>query len=414
MKKGLGWILAVVGVVLVAAGLVMALAVVPGMKKMPADTDVTRTYEGTMPVMLNPQTFEFVRDVPIELKRHFKVVETDGDLALVKEERTMTSGGQPLEQMVCDYSINRSTMMWGTGYPEAWKSSEGFWDREGIVLSWPIDSQKHDYTGWSDDYRSTVPLEFANETKHARSGMTLYTYISASVARPIAPEEVAALGLPATLPKKQLESMIAQAQVSPMVVAMIPKLLANVPGDTVPLKYFYEYQGTYWVDPATGILVDTEKHELRKVGFADEALAGTPLENMTDEQKAGLAVTISDYTYKATDQSVKEAADDAKSKGRALTLYGTYLPWGGVIVGVVLLVLGLVFVVVGPKRAAAPEPPSECGDGGGGGGAAAPLPRPQAPCQARQSGARGKGQCGDLNRGQSSVSSRSSPSLAAG
>ena len=66
---------------------------------------------------MNPQTFEFMNDLPIELERHFYVVETDGDLALVTEERMMTSGGQPLQQGVNHYSVDRVTMVWSRRLP---------------------------------------------------------------------------------------------------------------------------------------------------------------------------------------------------------------------------------------------------------------------------------------------------------
>jgi len=49
----------------------------------------------------------------------------------------MMAGGTPIQQMVANYAIDRSTMMATDQYPEAWASSEGFAPREGIVLSWP-------------------------------------------------------------------------------------------------------------------------------------------------------------------------------------------------------------------------------------------------------------------------------------
>ena len=222
-SKGLGWTLAGLGVVLVAAGLVLMLAIVPGMKKLPSDTDVTREYTGTMPVLFNPQTFQFMRNLPITLERHFAVVKTDGNVALVKEERTMASGGKTLEQIVEDYAVDRTTMMSSDKYPSDWAQTEGFWPRQGIVISWPIGSQKKDYLGWSDDYRSTVPLTYAGEMTYSRSGTKVYLYTSSSGPKPIAPAEVKAMGLPTELPKAKLTSLMGAAQMSPLVVQMLPK-----------------------------------------------------------------------------------------------------------------------------------------------------------------------------------------------
>ena len=348
--KGLGWVLAIVGVVLVAAGLVVMLAAVPGMKKLPADIDTTRNYEGTMATVVNPQTFETKSDLPITLERHFAVVATDGDSALVKEERTMMSGGQPLQQVVNHYAIDRTTMMWSDEYPDEWAQNEGFWPRDGIVLGWPLDTEQKDYTGWSDDYMSTVPLTFVEEAEHERSGMTLYKFTSASDPQPINEQMVKGMGLPAELPKAQLALLLGQADFGPAVGKLLPTLLEQLP-DPVPLGYYYDYEGTYWVDPATGIIVDTEKRETRAVGLSPDAVEGMALALLPEDQMAALHVPIMDFSYTATDASVEEAKSDAEDAAGKLQLFGTTLPIVGIVVGAVLLVLGLVMIVRKPKTA---------------------------------------------------------------
>lgn len=338
--KGLGWALAIVGIVLVVAGLVVMLAIVPGMKKMPADTDTTRDYEGTMAVMLNPADFTFKKDLPITLQRHFFVVATDGDVALVKEERAMLSGGQPLQQVVSHYAVDRTTMLATDKFPEEWATNEGFLPRQGVVLSWPMDTEQKDYTGWSDDYMSTVPLTFVEEGTHDRSGMTLYKFTSASGPQPINEQIVQGMGLPAELPKAQLAGLMATLDLGAM-AETLPPLLEQLP-DPVPLAYYYDYEGTYWIDPVTGIIVDTEKRETRTVGLSPDLLEGTPLAVLPEEQQAALRVAIMDYSYTATDASVEAAKADAEDAGGKLQLYGTTLPIIGLVAGAVLLALGFV------------------------------------------------------------------------
>lgn len=347
--KRLGWSLGTLGLVLAVAGLVIMFAVAPALEKLPTNTDVTRHYQGTMPVTLNPQTFQFMRNLPIELTRHFAVVKTDGNTALVKETKTMTSMGRPLELVINDYAIDRSTMLATTSYPSSWRSAPGFFDRKGIVLSWPIGTKKKDYTGWSDDYRSTVQLKFAGEVTHPRSGRKTYLFTSVGGPAPIAKAEVQRMGLPTGLPKKQLMGLITQAKMDPTIVKMLPQLLAKIPGDTVPLQYSYSYQGWYWIDPTTGILIDTKKHELRKVGLSDQVIGATPLAFLPEAQKDALRVAVSDFTYTTTDASVKDAAKDAQDKGGTIRLYGTTLPLAGIIAGVVLLLVGGVLVARRPK-----------------------------------------------------------------
>jgi hypothetical protein len=320
------------------------------MKQLPADTDTTRTYEGTMATLVDPQTFETMRELPIALERRFFVVDTEGDAALVKEERSMTSDGQPLQQVVNHYSIDRVTMEWTGDHPEEWAENEGFWPREGHVLGWPIGTEQRDYTGWSDDYMGTVPLTFVEEAAHERSGMTLYTFTSAGGPQPIADEMVAGMGLPTELPKAQLALLLGQADLGGIVGALLPTLLEQLP-ETVPLGYSYDYDGTYWVDPATGIIVDTEKRETRTVGLSPDAVEGTALALLPEEQLSALRLPIMDFSYTATDASVEEAASDARDAAGTLQLYGTTLPIVAIVAGVILLAVGLLLALRRPRSA---------------------------------------------------------------
>lgn len=343
----LGRVLAALGALLVIAGVVLMLAVVPAIKKLPSDTNVTRTYEGSMKVLLNPATMTFAHDVPVLLSRHFAVVKTDGNVALVREEKSLTSGGQMLEQVVNSYAIDRKTIL-GAPIPSSFNGAPGLFPRLGVVLSWPIGTKKQDITGWSDDYRGTVTLKFAGEVTNPRSHTKTYLFTSESGPKAIAAAEVARLGLPQQLPKQTLGGLIGASGMSPLVVKMLPTLLGQIPGASVPLGYTYEYEGKYWVDPTTGVLVDTEKHELRKVGLPDAVLAKTVLGALPEAQKAALRVTVSDLTYRATDKSVADAAKEAKDQGGRIRLYGSLLPWIGIVVGLVLLAGGVV--VMGVRR----------------------------------------------------------------
>jgi Porin PorA len=343
MGKGLGWVLTIIGILLVAAGLVLMLAIVPGMKKLPADTDTTRDYQGTMTVMLNPSDFTFIKMAPIALQRHFKVTETDGDLALVEEQKTMTSNGSPLQQVVTNYAIDRTTMEATKDYPEAWASSQGLVPREGIVLSWPIGTEQKDYTGWSDDYMSTVPLKFVEEVTYERSGTKLYKFTSSSDPKPIVDETVTAMGLPTSLPKATVQQLLGSLDTSALPGDLLTQLFAKLP-DPVPLQYLYSYEGTYWVDPASGIIVDTEKHETRSVTVSPDALPQALLALLPAEAQGALRLPVMDFKYTATDASVQAAKADADDAGSKLQLYGTTLPWIGIVAGAALLVVGIILL----------------------------------------------------------------------
>ena len=135
-----------------------------------------------------------------------------------------------------------------------------------------------------------------------------------------------------------------------MVNQQLPKLLAAWPQAIVPLQYYYEYKGQYWVDPTTGILVDTTKQEVRKVGLGDAFVKTTPLALLPAAQQALLRVTVSDYTYTQSDASVKDAAKQAKDLTNKLNLFGTTLPLALIVVGAVGIVAGAVLLLRAASR----------------------------------------------------------------
>ncbi len=344
-RKTIGVILLVIGVAAVAAGLVLMLAIVPGMKQWPDDVDTTRTYAGTMPVLLNAQTFEFMPNLEVTIERHVKTEATDGDVALVSEDQQLMLGDQPLQALHKLYAIDRKTMNYTADHPSDWDSQEGFRPRGGLVIGWPIDTEAKDYDGWSDDYNSVVPLVYAGEVTHDRSGLDTYLFTSSSEPQLIDPAAVQAMGLPEALPKDQLAALIENTELSPMVKNLLPTLLANWPEDTVPLQYHYNYDAQYWIEPQTGVLIDTTKHEVRTVGLSDEMLQGSPLAALPEDQRASLRVPVYDLTYQATDESVQDAKVDAQDAIDQINLYGTTIPYAAIAAGAILALLGLVFVL---------------------------------------------------------------------
>ena len=343
-QRFLGGALLGVGIILILAGLVVMFVIVPGMKQFPDDVDTTRMYAGTMPVLLNAETFEFMTDLDVELERHFTSEETDGDTALVLEEQTLLTNGQPLQSLVKHYAIDRKTMEWAENYPDEWQNKEGFWERAGLVLGWPIDTEKKDYVGWSDDYRDTVELVFAGEEEHG--GIDTYLFTAARPPQPIHPEQVAVMGLPTELPKEQFLALVEGADVPDSIKNAMPLLNTLWESDMIPLQYYYEYEGWYWIEPQTGVLIDTKKHELRKVGLGDELVEAIPLlANLPDEQRVASRVTVFDLTYQGIDQTVQDAKKDAEDAIDQINLFGTIIPIIAIVAGVLLGLIGIILLM---------------------------------------------------------------------
>lgn len=384
MNRTLGTILFVLGIILIVGGLVIMLVIVPSMKVFPDDVDTTRRYEVMSLRLLNPETqSDFIVFGPGEnpdlfVDRHFKTEEVEDDLALVSEERTIYDGEVALLTLQMHHIINRETMMASTDGPEEWHQRPGYWDREGIALSWPIDSEKEDYVGWSDDYRDTVPLLYQDEVEYG--GIDTYYFTSESDGRqPIAPAHIETLGLPTVLTMEQVTALanaiadnveatalaaqeageevdVEAASASagrirtllPRIIEMGVRELEELDDDAevvVPLNYSYDYFGEYWVEPATGVIIDTHKIEQRYADFSPDlkafmaetlgAFGGDPA-----MMETLLPVEVSSYEYIGTDQTVEEARADAEDVLDQLNIYGQILPVGMIVFGAVIMFIG--------------------------------------------------------------------------
>lgn len=96
-------------------------------------------------------------------------------------------------------------------------------------------------------------------------------------------------------------------------------------------------------------MVDTTKHEPCTVGLADSAVTGTPLAQLPEAQRAATRIPVSDFTYSQNDQSVKDAAQQAKDAAGAIGLFGTTLPIDLIILGALALAGSGVAAVLAPR-----------------------------------------------------------------
>ena len=129
----------------------------------------------TMPVLLNAENFEFMRDLTT-IRRHV----APGD----RRRRGAGQEEQQLSQAIrrCrrSSSVTRSTSMeYAADHPAAWDSEPGFRPR-GSWSSAGRSTGAADYAGWSDDYNSTVTLTYSSEVTHERSGLNAYLYEASS------------------------------------------------------------------------------------------------------------------------------------------------------------------------------------------------------------------------------------------
>ena len=335
-RKGLGATLAIVGVLCLAVAALLAWAVVPNREQLPADTATTRQYEGTADVLLNAQALNagdlraaLIVDTPVTAQRTVTVEATDGSAAEVSDERQLTANGQTVGQSQVTYAVDRTSLESTTAIPSDWRVTP----HQGLTVSWPIHTQKRDYTGWVNETRTTVPLRY--ERAESRGGVDTYVYTASVPATPIKDEQVLA-GLPRTLPVSVLGTLASVLPIPPEVQAGLAQALPGL-ANPVPLAYTYESTSTYWIEPSTGIVVDTDRHEVRQAGIGGPG--GSTIGS----------VAVFDVSTRFTPASVTAAADDARGARSTVRTFGTVVPWVLTGVGAIALVAGLVLARPGHR-----------------------------------------------------------------
>jgi hypothetical protein len=337
MRKVFGFVTLSIGLVLVAAAALVSWVVAPRMAMLPDDTDVVRVYAGTASVMVNPTSLTgttfgpgVLRDVPITLRHHTQVVKTDGDTALVSDQRAVDIPGFTVADFTYRFAVNRESMLPATGF--------GAPAHQGLTFNWPMDTQRHDYQGWVVDAQAPTTLQYVGEG--TRGGVDTYIF-KTTVADTVIRDPQLLSVLPPTMTKQQILALTPSLQLSERQLLAMSKVLDGLP-DPVPMRYTYRLEATYWIAPDTGIVVDTTHHEVRTANFVDgsQLIPASP---------------IMDMTYQATPSTLAAAATDAKDGAAALRLIRTTVPLVALIAGVLLSVIGTGMVASTRRRPVVPS-----------------------------------------------------------
>lgn len=369
MQNAVRYSLLFIGMLCIIAALALRFAIVPSMKVLPDDVDEQRVFKLDYFVLLDAETLEFFRTAPgenpnLSIDRHVTVEAVDGNSALVREDQNVLNGDESLFAITYHYALNRKTMEGTEEFPEDWGERDGFWNRAGLVIGWPIGTEKEQYPGWAEDYRDTVVLEFEGEEAHG--GIDTYLFTSESTPVPIVPEQVEVLKLPTAITFIQLARIAGDVQAEGVeltgaarfrLLGLIQQAVAATQADdsVIPLVYLYDYWGKYWVEPTTGVLIDTQKYEHRVVTFPQEIFDAVqqliedsnfdPSEDAylpADILEKVLPITANEFIYQGAPESVAEARQDAEDAIAQLRLFETIIPLALLVVGVVLFGAGWI------------------------------------------------------------------------
>ena len=328
MRRVLGTVTVAAGVAALSAASVVHWVLVPRLAQLPGNFSTLRVYTGTAAMVANPTYLTAVpmgpgilRDMPITVRHATRVLQTHGTQALVSDERAIDIPGYNVADVTYWFDINRKTFE--RAHYAGWR--EDAVPSQGVTFNWPMSSKPQDYRAWVPDTQQTVIAHYAGTVP--RGGITTYKFtVNVPQARITDPQVLRIL--PASMTKQQLMKVTPSLELPMKRLLALNKLLSRLP-DPVPLAYTYRSNSTFWVAPATGIVVDLRSHEVRTLNFVDASrlVPINPVMNMT---------------YSAPPGTLHAAVSDAKSGAHQLKLLRTTLPWSLLAVGVVLLVVGLV------------------------------------------------------------------------
>jgi len=318
-----------VGVIfLVAAGLLAFWITPQFIARLPGDSNTVRTYDGQIRSLIDPLALQqgnlaaaIKVGLPETLRRQVKVLQTSGNTALVRDSTTVTSSGRQIGGVTSQYAVDRRSLEATASHPGSWNVT----DASGLTVNWPIGAKQQNYTGWVVDTQATTQLRYLRQEQHG--GVNTYVYRATVPATPVKNPQVLR-DLPKALPAKLFQQVGKSGLVPASTLAGLATAFPHTA--QIPVGYLYEATSTYWVAPATGIVVD--------ISTVEQQLGGVAL---PDGKIVPLLPVLAD-SYSGSQASVQAAATDATNGSNAIQAVGTTVPIVAAVVGLVLLVIAVI------------------------------------------------------------------------
>lgn len=329
--------LGVLGLVLMVAAGLMAWWITPSyIARTPSGYNKTRTYDGTFHSVLSPAALASgnlaaaIRTrVPGTITDNVKVQQTSGNTALVQDTRTVTASGSKIGSTVTHYAVNRQTLAATKSHPGNWTVTPA----SGLTVSWPFGAKKQTYTGWVYQTNTTTKLTYAGQA--TQGGTNTYEYHAV-----VPPTRITNTQLLASLPKSFPAALVPRLAAAGLITkAEVTGLGKAFPGArTLPLGYTYRGNNTYWVSPATGLVVNVSINEIETAGIALPGGKVVPL------------IPVLSDTFTASPASLSAAASDANNGSSTITTWGVAVPIAAAALGFLLIVAAVLMWLRGRSR----------------------------------------------------------------
>ena len=337
----------VLGLIMLVAAALLAWWITPSyIARVPSDYNKTRTYDATISTLFNPAALAagnlagaIRTGLPATVTETVKAQQTSGNTALLQDTRSMTVSGSLVGRTVSPYAVDRQTLEATSSHPGDWSVIPA----TGLTVSWPLGAKQQNYTGWVYQTYTTTPLKYVTQTQ--QGGISTYQYQATVPPTPIKNPQLLA-SLPKSLPVSLLPSLRAAGLISAADLTSLARLFPGVA--SVPLAYTYQANNTYYVAPATGLVVNLSNSETEMGGITLPNGKIIPL------------VPVLKYSYHASPASLSAAVNDANNGSSTITTWGVTVPIAAAAAGFVLIVLAVFLWMRGrsrgrPTEVAAPE-----------------------------------------------------------
>ncbi|WP_162891159.1 DUF3068 domain-containing protein [Aeromicrobium sp. A1-2] len=204
------------------------------------------------------------------------------------------SGDTPLSLNVDRVPFDRNTgqtVRWDGSYSETGGEKTEPANFEGLYFKFPFDTQKKTYKFWDDTLLTSTDAKFVGEGKV--EGLKVYKF-----EQTIAPISTGTIDVPGDL--------------------------VGSDESTVTADQIYSSTSYYSVEPVTGVII-----------------VGRTSQDSYLEVDGVRKVTTTKADLQYSDATIKDTADEYKSKATLLTTVKTTVPLGGALIGILLIAAGL-------------------------------------------------------------------------
>jgi hypothetical protein len=380
MKGALSKVLIVVGIIFIVAAILWWAIAVPALVKFPENVDSAPVYEGDVDIYQNPLTGELLAKpitAKLTIERAYKSVDDqyDSGKAVVQETITQTIPNLTTIVESSQYVLDRKTIE-NINDSRSWAYTEGNQvDRSGtFYINFPFDLNKDQaYKVFENKVNTYYEITKNTESDEEDvDGLKVYNFVGEIKATDLAPYYVTYSKYPTTMSFDELKQSLSPAgiDIDAFLTLLTPVLepadaatLAQLATQPINLNYQYSNAGNVSIEPKTGSivrlsnvveditvspdiskLVDTLKPLLAKykdrsaelTAATEKILAALPSLLQAPPQK------VYEARYSQTEESVKEAVQDAKDSIGKINWVKVYIPWILLILGAAVLVGGLL------------------------------------------------------------------------